>query len=263
MHPVITSPHNSKIKNILALEKSRERTRQHTFVLEGKRELSLAVAADYKLVTVFFCPEIVKEEEVSSIVRDLQLLIPVDRSVFAKIAYRDTTEGIVAVLSQKDHVLKSIKLGENPLVLVLEGVEKPGNLGAILRTADAAHLDAVILCDAKTDFYNPNVIRSSVGCLFTTQTASGATDEVIRWLIDNGLKILVTDLKGAIPYYEIDYCNPTAIVMGTESTGVSTRWREIADTRIIIPMRGKIDSMNVSNAAAVITFEALRQRKSK
>lgn len=261
MHPVITSPQNPKIKNIIALEKSRERTQQHVFVMEGMRELSLAAAAGYEMVTVFFCPEIVPVEEVVAIVGDVQLLIPVDRSVFAKIAYRDSTEGITAVLKQKDHILDQIQLTKNPLVLILEGVEKPGNLGAILRTADAANIDAVILCDTKTDFYNPNVIRSSVGCLFTVQTASGSTEDVIKWLGDNGVQILVTDLQGSVPYYETNYCSPTAIVLGTESVGISDRWRDAANARIIIPMRGKIDSMNVSNAAAVITFEALRQRK--
>jgi TrmH family RNA methyltransferase len=261
MHPVITSPHNPKIRNIQSLEKSRERTRQNVFLVEGIRELSLAVGAGYEVVTVFFCPDIISAEQVIAIVRDTQLIIPVDRSVFAKIAYRESTEGVLAVLSQKEHILDKIQLGTDPLILILEGVEKPGNLGAILRTADAANLAAVVICDIKTDFYNPNVIRSSVGCLFTIPTAAGSTAEVISWLTDNKLQILATDLQGSIPYDEVDYTGPTAIVLGTESTGISDRWRAAADARILIPMHGKIDSMNVSNAAAIITFEALRQRK--
>jgi TrmH family RNA methyltransferase len=260
MHPVITSHQNPKIKNVLALEKSRERQKQSSFIIEGLREVSLAVTAGYVLKSVFFCPAIASSEAILKVVKDEHLLIPVEKSVFEKMAYREGTEGIIAIATQKTHVLDRLTLTQNPLLIILESVEKPGNLGAILRTADASRSDAVIICDPRTDFYNPNVIRSSVGCLFTTQTAAATSDETILWLKQRQIQILVTDLEAAVVYHEVDLTKPTAIILGTESTGISAGWKQDADKRIVIPMRGTIDSMNVSNAAAVIVFESLRQR---
>jgi RNA methyltransferase, TrmH family len=260
MHPPITSQQNPKIKNVLALEKARERKEQNVFILEGIKELSLAIEGGYVINTVFFCPQIMSAETILKVVKDENLLIPVQKNVFEKIAYRDSTGGIVAIIQQKQHSLEDIKLRKNPLILVLESVEKPGNLGAVLRTADAANIDAVIICDPQTDFYNPNVIRSSVGCIFTTQIASATSQETIAWLNKYEIKIFATSLESSKPYNEIDFTNPSAIILGTESTGLSDLWIRIATNSIIIPMRGKIDSMNVSNAAAVIVFEACRQR---
>ena len=165
MHPPITSPQNPKIKNVLALEKARERNQQNVFILEGIKELSLALEGQYTISTVFFCPQIVSAETILTVVKDENLLIPVQQNVFEKIAYRDSTGGIIAIVQQKKHTLDNIRLRKNPLILILESVEKPGNLGAVLRTADAANIDAVVICDPQTDFYNPNVIRSSVGCV--------------------------------------------------------------------------------------------------
>jgi len=261
MHPLITSPQNPKIKNILALEKARERKRQNTFIIEGLKELSLAVEGGYKISGVFFCPDIISANKVQEIVEHENLLIPVQKAIFEKIAYRDSTGGIIALAGQKNHTLTDIRLSHNPLVLVLESVEKPGNLGAILRTADAADVDAVIICDPQTDFYNPNVVRSSVGCIFTTQVASATSADTIEWLKQGHIQILATYLRASKPYYEVDFKSPSAVIMGTESTGLSDEWVRNADLNIIIPMQGKIDSMNVSTAAAVITFEATRQRR--
>ena len=260
MHPIITSHHNPKIKNIIALEKQRERQARQIFVVEGKREFGLAVEAKYDFISVFFCPEIIDASEILAIVKTEQLLIPVERSVFEKISYRDSTEGVVAIAAQKNHTLDTLKLSSNPFIIVLEGLEKPGNLGAILRTADAAHVDAVISCDPKTDYYNPNVIRSSVGCIFTVATAVASVEETIRWLNVNNINVIVTDLEASVPYYTVDYTSPSAVILGTESTGITQEWRNHAHKSVIIPMRGKIDSMNVSNATAVIVFEAMRQR---
>ena len=260
MHPLITSHQNPKIKHVLSLEKPRERSREQQFVIEGVREVKLAHQHGYKIVSLFFCPDIISRNEALELVGEERLLLPVERTVFSKIAYRESTEGIVAVAGQKQHTLDAIKLSPVPIVLVLEGVEKPGNLGAMLRTADAAHIDAVIVCDPKTDLYNPNVVRSSVGCLFTTQTAVATPEEVMQWLKHEQLQVFVTDLTGAIPYHTADFTSSSAIIMGTESTGISESWRAFATARIIIPMRGAIDSLNVSNAAAIIVFEAARQR---
>jgi TrmH family RNA methyltransferase len=260
MHPTITSAQNPKIKNILSLEKASQRRTQQSFVIEGIKELTLAMEGDYKLHSVFFCPEIVDIEVIQSIVTNDQLLIPVQQHVFSKIAYRESTGGVIAVAAQKQHGLDRLNVSINPLLLVMESVEKPGNLGAVLRTADAAGIDAVIICDPKVDFYNANVIRSSVGCIFTNQIASASSDETVNWLRRNGISILCTNLEASKPYHEVDYSKPSAIVMGTESTGLSDRWISEATENIIIPMQGKIDSMNVSTAAAVVIFEAARQR---
>ncbi len=260
MHPLITSSQNPKIKNILALEKARVRKSENLFIIEGTKELALAIQSNYKINSVFFCPEIIESQYLLTLVKHEQLLIPVEQTVFNKIAYRESTGGTIALAEQKSHSLENLTLGKNPLLLILEAVEKPGNLGAVLRTADAAGIDAVIICDQLVDFYNPNVIRSSIGCVFTNQIASAPSDHTIDWLKKNNINVYCTYLKASKPYYEIDYTQPTAIVMGTESQGLSEKWIENADANIIIPMQGKIDSMNVSTAAAVVIFEAARQR---
>jgi TrmH family RNA methyltransferase len=260
MHPLITSLQNPKIKNIITLEKARERRQQNVFVIEGIKELSLAAKAGYIIHSVFFCPSIIHEEIVLEIVEKENLLVPIAQHVFEKLAYRDTTGGVIALAEQKRHGLDSLRLGKNSLLLILESVEKPGNLGAVLRTADAAGVDAVVICDPQTDFYNPNVIRSSVGCVFTTAIASATSAETIQWLRDIDIQCIATHLDASMPYHNVDFNKPSAIILGTESTGLSKSWVEAADTTIIIPMQGKIDSLNVSTAAAIIVFEANRQR---
>jgi TrmH family RNA methyltransferase len=260
MHFTITSTQNPKIKNLLALEKPRERRKQNLFVVEGKKEIGMALDAGYKISNLFYCEDLISEAELKSLNTSDKLLISVSKEVFDKIAVRENSGGLLAVAEQKSHGLAQIKLSKNPLLLILESVEKPGNLGALLRTADAVGADAVIICDPQTDFYNPNVIRSSIGCVFSTQIASATSEETIEWLKKNGTQIFCTYLKASKPYYDVDYKNPSAIVMGTESTGLSKIWVDNGTANIIIPMQGKIDSMNVSTAAAVVVFEAKRQR---
>ena len=260
MHIKITSTQNPKIKSLLALEKPRERRKQCLFVVEGAKEVRLALEAGYKIGNIFFCEEILDPIDSRDLLKEDKLLVPVSKEVFDKIAIRESTGGILAVAEQKTHRLADIKLSQDPLILILEAVEKPGNLGAILRTADAAGVDAVIICDPQTDFYNPNVIRSSVGCVFTKQIASATSAETIDWLKQKGITIYCTYLKASNPYHEVTYTQATAIVMGTEATGLSDVWVDNSSANIIIPMQGVIDSMNVSNAAAVVVFEAMRQR---
>ena len=233
---------------------------QGLFVIEGKKEIGLALQAGYKIGNLFFCEELISRNALEELNTSDKLLIPVSREVFEKIAIRESSGGVLAVAEQKVHRLDMIRLSNNPLVLVLESVEKPGNLGAILRTADAAALDAVIICDPRTDFYNPNVIRSSVGCLFTNQVASATSEETLAWLEKNNIVPYSTYLRASRPYHTVDFTRPSAIVMGTEATGLSETWITEKLNPIIIPMRGHIDSMNVSTAAAVIIFEACRQR---
>ena len=260
MHFTITSTQNPKVKNLLALEKPRERRKQCLFVIEGMKEIRMALDAGYKIGNLFFCDEVISPEELKSLGASEKLLIPVSKDVFDKIAVRENSGGVLAVAEQKTHRLDSLELSANPLVLILESVEKPGNLGAILRTADAAGVDAVIICDPQTDFYNPNVIRSSIGCVFTVPLATATSEETMEWLKRNNIAIYCTYLKAAKPYDEVNFKTSCSIVMGTESTGLSDIWVKNSTANIIIPMQGRIDSMNVSTATAVVVFEARRQR---
>lgn len=257
---VITSTQNPKVKSLLALEKPRERRKQQLFIVEGKKEIGMALKAGYTIGNLFYCVDLVPETDLASLGVSTKFLVPVTQGVFDKIAVREGTGGVIAVAEMKANRLEDLSLGKNPLILVLESVEKPGNLGAILRTADAAGVDAVVVCDPATDFYNPNVVRSSLGCVFTQPIASATSDETIAWLRKNKVRIYCTYLGASRPYHEVDYRESTAIVMGTESTGLSDAWVKQSDANLIIPMQGKIDSMNVSTAAAVVVFEARRQR---
>lgn len=258
----ITSVHNPKIKSLLSLEKPRERRKQCLFIIEGTKEIGLAIKAGYKIGNIFYCEQIIPRDQLGNLADD-KLVIPVSKEVFDKIAIRENSGGVIAVAEMKTHRLEDIKLSSNPLLLIVESVEKPGNLGAILRTADAAGVDAVISCDPQTDFYNPNVIRSSIGCVFTKSIASASSEETIAWLKKNKIKIFCAYLNSSKPYHQTDFKQPSAIVMGTESTGLSDVWVKSADANVIIPMFGKIDSMNVSTSAAVLVFEAVRQRTIK
>jgi RNA methyltransferase, TrmH family len=260
MHFTITSTQNPKVKSLLALEKPRERRKQGLFVVEGLKEIKMALDAGYRIGNLFFCEEIISRSQLALLNPDDKLIVPVSKEVFEKIAVRENSGGVLAVAEQKVHTLSQIKLSANPLVLVIESVEKPGNLGAILRTADAAGVDALIVCDPQTDLYNPNVIRSSIGCLFSVQVASATSQETIHWLNQHQINIYCTYLQASKPYHSIDYGKPSAIVMGTEATGLSDVWVSNSTANIIIPMQGKIDSMNVSTATAVVIFEAKRQR---
>lgn len=255
----ITSHHNPRIKNLLLLqEKSRERKKQNLIVVEGYREFTIALNTGYLPVEVFYSHE-VAEIDLSIIPPDSRIT-HISRTVFEKIAYREGSDGFIALFKPRLLSLDEIKLRENPLVIVLESVEKPGNLGAILRTADAVDADAVIVCDPLTDIHNPNVIRSSVGCIFSRQVAACSTAEAQAWLRKNKITSYAAELSASSRYDGYDYRKPTAFVMGTEADGLTTMWIEFCDHRVIIPMLGSIDSLNVSVSTAVLLFEAKRQR---
>jgi TrmH family RNA methyltransferase len=259
----ITSPKNARIKHLTDLqEKSRNRRKEGLFVIEGPREIKLALAGGYVLEEIYNCTEIESEEkeQVLGQIAGEVLQFSISLPVYQKIAYRSTVGGLVAVARAKPLSLENLTLSKNPLILVCEGVEKPGNLGALLRTADATQLDAFIICDPKADFYNPNVIRSSVGCVFTQAVAAAGTAETIAFLKKNNIATYACELEAAQRYDQPDYTRPTAFIMGTEATGLSREWLSAADQNIIIPMRGQIDSLNVSVSAAVVVFEAGRQR---
>ena len=256
----ITSIQNPFIKSLVLLqEKSKARKQSGIFLIEGKREIEIAMKGGYEVETILFLPELISVVEARKLSKSADL-IEISKEVYQKLAYRDTTEGILALAKTKSLQLSDLKLSENPLILVAEAPEKPGNIGAMLRTADAANLDAVIIANPKSDLYNPNIVRSSVGCLFTNQIATGTTDEIITFLKERKIAIYCATLQNSTSYHTQDYTTPTALVVGTEATGLTEEWRKAATQNIIIPMQGEIDSMNVSVAAAILIFEAKRQR---
>lgn len=254
----ITSVQNPFIKSLIQLqEKAKARKQSGTFLIEGMREIELAIKGNYEIETILFLPELVSNNQITKLTDNP---IEITKEVYQKLAYRDTTEGILAVAKTKSLQLADLKLSENPLILVMEAIEKPGNIGAVLRTCDAAKIDAVIIANPKTDLYNPNIVRSSVGCLFTNQIATGSTEEVIDYLMQKNINFYSATLQNSTSYHTQNYTLPTALVVGTEATGLSELWRKKATQNIIIPMQGEIDSMNVSVAAAILIFEAKRQR---
>ncbi|MFL1896142.1 TrmH family RNA methyltransferase [Aquimarina sp. 2-A2] len=265
MHKYIQSLQNSTIKSLLLLkEKSRARKKEKSFLIEGQREINLAIEGGYLLKQIFYYTDIITIEEIQSLTKNHTApieLIEITKEVFQKLAYRDTTEGILAVAQSKDlHISNFLVSKKNPLFLVAEAPEKPGNIGAILRTADAAQVDGVFIANPKSDIYNPNIIRSSVGCIFTTQIATGTNQEILSYLKNNNINIYGAALQASAPYHNQDYTKPTAIVMGTEATGLTDEWLAATTQNIVIPMSGVIDSMNVSVAAGILIFEAKRQR---
>ncbi len=256
----ITSIQNPYIKSLVQLqEKAKVRKQTGTFLMEGKREISIAIKGGYEMETLLFLPEICSETEARQLSSSADL-IEINKEVYQKLAYRDTTEGVLAVAKTKSMQLSDLKLSQNPLILIAEAPEKPGNIGALLRTADAANLDAVLIANPKSDLYNPNIVRSSVGCLFTNQIATGTTSEIIAFLKERKINFYCATLQNSTAYHTQDFTTPTALVVGTEATGLTEEWRAAATQNIIIPMQGEIDSMNVSVAAAILIFEAKRQR---
>ncbi len=272
---IITSAQNPKIKNLLLLqEKSKARREQGLFVVEGRRELEHCLEAGFQIKTIFFCKEILPEGLLLPEAKKKAdasgnnspsgqeiLYIEIPEQLYRKVAYRDSTEGIIAEVEYKSLSLEDLQLPENPLIVVLEAVEKPGNLGAVLRSADAAGADAVFICDPLTDLYNPNLIRASIGAVFTVPTVAVSSEEAIGFLKGRGIQILTAQLQDSSLYYDVDMRRGTAIVMGTESTGLTPLWRQAADAHIRIPMLGRLDSLNVSVSASILLFEAVRQRQ--
>ncbi len=240
---IITSAQNPKIKRLQLLQqKSSERRKSGLFVVEGRRELQHCINAGFEVDTAFVCRDLLEEGYEAP----AKKVFEVSSDIYEKIAYRGSTEGIVAEVIARQRTLDDLSLGESPLVVVLESVEKPGNLGAVLRSADAAGADAVIVCE---------------GAIFTVPCVACSSDECIAFLKQRGISILTAQLQDSSLYYDIDMRRPTAIVMGTESTGLTNQWRQAADAHIRIPMLGRLDSLNVSVSAAILLFEAVRQRQ--
>lgn len=284
----ITSAQNRKFKELLTLvEKSKERSAAGLFIVEGQRELGHCLDAGFIPETLFICGEVMAvqnnavnvaktghlteniegKDGLDALIAKAEALNPrlgvvqIPAFLYEKVAYRGSTEGIIAEVHSVPRALEDLRLGERPLVMVLESVEKPGNLGAVLRSADAAGADAVIICDPLTDIWNPNLIRSSVGAVFSVPVAVCTSADAIAFLKERGIRILTAQLQDSEWYYDTDMTGATALVMGTESTGLTQAWRDSADAHIKIPMLGRLDSLNVSVSAAVLLYEAVRQRK--
>lgn len=284
----IASAQNRKVKELLTLvEKSKARSAAGLFVVEGQRELGHCLDAGFIPETLFICGEVMAvqnnavngaktghlteniegKDGLDALIAKAEALNPrlgvvqIPAFLYEKVAYRGSTEGIIAEVHSVPRSLEDLRLGERPLVMVLESVEKPGNLGAVLRSADAAGADAVIVCDPLTDIWNPNLIRSSVGAVFSVPVAVCTSADAIAFLKERGIRILTAQLQDSEWYYDTDMTGATALVMGTESTGLTQAWRDSADAHIKIPMLGRLDSLNVSVSAAVLLYEAVRQRK--
>jgi RNA methyltransferase, TrmH family len=266
MKEQISSLQNPLVKRIVRLQqKGAARNEQNLFVVEGLREVTLALQSGVRPVNLLVCKDLFRPDKNydPEIHKYDQQLLEVTHEVYEKIAYRGKSEGIIMVAQKYATQLDLITLSSNPLIIILEAVEKPGNLGAILRTADAAAADAVIICDPLCDVFNPNVVRSSLGCLFTNQVAVASNGEVLDWLMLHKIEIGVASLQTDQLYHQADLTKPLALAFGTEAHGLSAIWYQNANMRLKIPMLGKIDSMNVSASVAVLVYEAQRQRDFK
>jgi TrmH family RNA methyltransferase len=260
----ITSLQNLKIKNLIKLQKASERKLQNRILVEGYRETKHAIRNGFEVEQIYFCTEVAEKSQIDDILTsNFNQVFEINRECFDKIAYRETFDGIVSIVVPKHFELNDLKLSKNPLILVLEDVEKPGNIGAILRTSEAANIDALILCNQKTDIFNPNVIRSSLGCVFSVPTVVTTNDDFIIWARKHKIKTYAAALTATKFYHEYNYNEATAIVLGSEAYGLSEQMLNLCDEQIKIPMLGIHDSLNVSVSAAILTFEALRQRNFK
>lgn len=253
------------VKQFLLLkEKSRERKRSGRFILEGQREIQLVLKGNHTITTVLFYAGIITKENLYGLFKGSSIpeIVEISKEIYQKLAYRETTEGVIAMAQVKTHTLSDLQFKrKEPLLLIAEAPEKPGNIGALLRTADASDLDAVIIADPKGDLYNPNIIRASIGCVFTTQVAVGTSEEIFSFLKTHRIQLFCAALSASEVYTQVNFSGSTAIAVGTEATGLTPKWLEHSDQNILIPMEGQIDSMNVSVAAAILIFEAKRQRK--
>jgi len=255
----IDSTQNPLIKRIVnLLKKSRERKEQGLFIVDGLREIREALNNNIEIVNLLYCPTIIKEEIINI---EEEKKIEVSVEVFKKISYKENPDGFLVVARIKERKLGEVVLSDNPLVLILEGVEKPGNLGAILRTAYATDVDVVVLTNSQTDTHNPNVIRASEGKVFSNQVVISSNEEVKKWLEKNNIKPVITSTQAKQEYYDFDLNIPVAIVLGSEAEGLSEEWVGGGYKEVRIPMKEGIDSLNVSVSTAVILFEALRQRR--
>ena len=262
---IIESLKNPRVKAAVKLRKAKVRRENKETLVEGYREILRATESGWEFKEFYCCPELYIDSKSGQLVSEIQSSgIPFFRcteAVFRKISYRDTPDGLMALSPLVGRPLSELNLPPNPLLLIAEDLEKPGNLGTILRTADAAGVDAVIACDHKTDLSNPNVIRSSIGSLFFVPVAEASTEETLVWLKEQRIQSVAAIPDAGQDYTEVDMTCGTAIVVGSEDDGLSEVWKQSADQQASIPMLGRNDSLNVSTAAAILLYEAVRQRR--
>jgi RNA methyltransferase, TrmH family len=264
--PGVSSPANPRVRAAAALRDRRARERTGRILIDGARELLRALDAGLAVETIFVCRPWCRTEAcrdlLGRLAGDDRRVVPVTETAFARIAFGDRAEGVVAVAERPGLELAALQLPADPLVAVVEGVEKPGNLGAVLRSADGAGLDAVLAADPRTDVYNPNAIRASLGTIFSVSLAAATTAETLAWLRARAIRIAVARVDGPALYTETDLRGPLAIVLGSEASGVSAAWAGPDVVAVRLPMLGAADSLNVSAAAAILMYEARRQRGS-
>lgn len=265
MEGAITSLQNPKVKKAIKLNERRERNETHLFLIEGYRELKRAVDAGVVIQTLFFCPSLFLGENENGLIQTLRLrnaeVLRCEENVFRKLSYRDRPDGLLAVAVQMHTSLQDVILPQDPFLIIAEAIEKPGNLGTILRSADAAGVDAVIVCDRCTDIYNPNVVRASVGTLFTIPVIEATSKEILLWLQERSIQIIAATPSAQEEFTDTDMRGGIAIAVGTEQLGLSPFWMEAADRKVKIPMHGVADSLNVATATTLLLYEVIRQRK--
>lgn len=262
---VVTSLQNPRAKAVVKLRKRSVRDAENRLVIEGYRELARAIDNDYAPEAVYVCPPLFQGGNEAALVARARAagarIIECAEAVFRKMAYRDRPEGLLAVGPQIRRRLEDLPEDGPGLWLVAEAIEKPGNLGSMLRSADAAGATGVIVCDPRTDLNNPNTVRASIGTLFCVPVAAADRVATVRWLRQRRIRIVAADPAAERRYSDVDLRPPTAFVVGTEQLGLSAAWRDEADEAVRIPMRGQADSLNVANAATILLFEAVRQRR--
>ncbi|MBD2759590.1 RNA methyltransferase [Yimella sp. cx-573] len=265
---VITSASNPRLKQLVSLQRRRVRDELRVTLLEGYDELTLALDAGVRLRTLYYCPELMLDADQQGALVDRLRghhieMVRLSRAAFEKVAYREGADGFLGVAPVPGAALADLQLPDAPLLLVAEGIEKPGNLGAMLRTADAAGVDAVVAADAVTDWGNPNVVRGSKGTVFSVPVASASTDKTLEHLQRNGIRVVATTPDTDLLHTEADLTGPVAIAVGTEKYGLTDDFLARADVRVRIPMVGHANSLNVSTSAAIVLYEAVRQRSAR
>ncbi len=260
----LTSTQNARVKEVARLRKRAERDARRLFLVEGAREVSRALASGWRVDQLFYCPALHSRPDAEPLLAQARAAgaecFDCAPAVFAKLAFKEGADGWLAVVRQQARGLDELTLSQPPFLLVAEAIEKPGNLGSILRAADGAGVDAVLLCDGRTDLYNPNVVRNSMGSLFSVPVAEAAAPEVWRFLRHHHVHVLAATPQAEALYSDVDLRGPLAVVVGTESDGLSSAWMEQADLHVRIPMRGMADSLNVACATTLLLYEAVRQR---
>ena len=262
MHDLkITSLTNPKVKRVVALRDRRDRDQEGVFLIEGYREIKRALDAKFPLETLFYCREWFLGENEEELLRRAPQLIECTKEVFHKLSYRDRPDGLIAIAPKRERKLAELRLSLNPFLIIAEQIEKPGNLGTILRSADAAGVDGLILADPTTDLFNPNVVRASVGTLFTVPCYEATSEASLLYLKQHGVKIVAATPHATHEFTRVDLTGPIAIAVGAEQYGLSDAWMKEADIQVKIPMLGVADSLNVATATTLMLYEVVRQRR--